>query len=63
MVMATANTQRAQRKPPRPRYNNQLAGFSEEIYMSAVVAYLGMILGFTAITLGLYFGFRSANLI
>ncbi|PSO53632.1 MAG: cytochrome B6-F complex subunit VI [Cyanobacteria bacterium QH_8_48_120] len=31
--------------------------------MSAVVAYLGMILGFTAITLGLYFGFRSANLI
>lgn len=31
--------------------------------MSALVAYIGFMLIFTAIALGLYFGFRAAKLI
>jgi cytochrome b6-f complex subunit 6 len=31
--------------------------------MSGVIAYIGMIIGFTVVALGLYFGFRAAKLI
>ncbi len=31
--------------------------------MTAVISYIGIILMFTAIALGLYFGFRAAKLI
>ncbi len=31
--------------------------------MSGVIAYIGMIIGFTVVAMGLYFGLRAAKLI